>query len=489
MRTLTLLAATVLVATISGAQTPLTIDPTFEYFITPEWIEQWESRFSISDIALRPEGEIITSGNHLHPPGGVSGGPAGGTLLVDGSGAFVDSPFQSQGGSGKISMLTNLQYFYGYKRWNTTGERDFSFGQPGIPFIGLSDWHVFPDRSVLVGGRFKLEEDGLIEYGLIKVDEWGALDTTFTARKIGPGTSLDVERIHPLENGQYLLSGSFTTYEGEFSGPVLRINPDGSRDAEFYFPAWKGEVAAIHEQPDGKLILGGRFFMNDIPDTLKLVRVFHDGSLDHSFNNLVDYRTGNSPFSAMASGLNVLTPLNDGRFVVGGVFTHVDGQPRGCIACTDTLGNLLDCWAGGGLVPQDYTPGGGPIFGLGGFKCLSNGDCYIFGEYKGFIDANGLHARQCLMSRIYMPDVGVNEISVVQGALEVWPNPGVDQVLLKWPDQVIQEVIIRDANSKVVLTRRSTALAMEVDDLPTGAYSIEVRSSAGYRTTAKWIKQ
>ena len=492
MRTLTLLVAIVGVATTSGAQTPLTLDTTFEHFMTPEWIEQWGTgSFSVNDIALRSDGLLLTTGNRLRPPGGATGGGGGGVLLVNENGDYVESPFNS-GSGGRITELPNGQYFYGYKRWNATGERDFSFGYPDLPFQGTSDFHVYPDRTVLVGGMFKIEEDGLIEYGLIKVDEWGEYDPNFTARKIGPGTSRIVDRIFPLNNGQFLISGSFTTYEGEFSGPIIRINPDGTRDPGFYFPSWKGEVYERYEQPDGKLILGGRFFMNDFPDTVKVVRVLPDGSLDETFNNRVDYRTGTFSASAMAAGVNVLVPLGDGRMVVGGMFTHVDGEPRGSIACIDTLGDLLDCWAGGGLIPEGYTPGGGPYFGLAGFKCLSNGDCYIFGEYKGFIDANGLQHRQCIMSRIFVPSTEVREFAVGQHMLEVWPNPAEDKLNVQLPAGIDNGTLkINDALGRTVLRGMINGSRSEIDvsNLALGTYFVEFATGSAGLWTAKWIKQ
>ena len=493
MRTLALVMATIGVATTSGAQTPLTLDTTFEHFMTPEWIEQWGTgSFSVNDIALRPDGLLLLTGNRLRPPGDPSGGVVGGgVLLVDEQGDYVESPFNSSSG-GRITELPNGQYFYGYKRWNATGERDFSFGYPDLPFQGTSDFHVYPDRTVLVGGMFKIEEDGLIEYGLIKVDEWVEYDPNFTARKIGPGTSRIVDRIFPLNNGQFLISGSFTTYEGEFSGPIIRINADGTRDPGFYFPSWKGEVYERYEQPDGKLILGGRFFMNDFPDTVKVVRVLPDGSLDETFNNRVDYRTGNVALSAMASGVNVLTPLGDGRIVIGGLFTQVDGEPRGCIACIDTLGNLLDCWAGGGLIPESYAPSGFPYFGIAGFKCLPNGDCYIYGAYKGFIDANGLHPRQCVMSRIFMPSTGVGEAENTTGVLTVWPNPGVDLVTVSIPRTVGNGLVrILDPTGREVMRRNvfRTHMELDVSGLAEGTYVMELRDAAGKRIATKWIKQ
>jgi len=189
----------------------------------------------------------------------------------------------------------------------------------------------------------------------------------------------------------------------------------------------------------------------------------------------------------MASGVNVLTPLNDGRFVVGGLFTHVDGQPRGCIACTDTLGDLLDCWAGGGLVPEAYTPGGGPLFGLGGFKCLSNGDCYIFGEYKGFIDANGLHPRQCLMSRINLPDVGVENPLRTAPRTYLWYDNSSRAILFHTPGNgqfLVHDICGRRLREGVF---RSGTTTVDIGNLPSSVYFIQLAFHNGSLDQFKFI--
>lgn len=489
IKTIALLFSSLL-AMSGRAQIPLTIDPTFEYCVTPELIEQFGEGFKVYDLSLRADGTIITTGQRLQKVIYPWAGSGGGVLLIDHTGAFVPSPFSGPSSS-KISELPNGQYFYGYKRFENSGERDFSFGSPGLPYHSLGDWYVFDDRSVLVGGAFKLVPEGQIEYGLIKVDEWGLPDPSFTARKVGQGTSHVLDVLEPLSNGQFLANGSFSTYDGEFSGPVVRINADGSRDPSFYFPAWKGTIGVVLEQPDGKLILGGRFWMNDTPDTLKVVRILPDGSLDPTFNNTVDYRTGNNPYSAMVSGINVLTPLNDGRIVVGGMFDRIDGQMRSCIACIDTLGNLLDCWANGGLVPETYSPAGFPYAQLSGFECLSNGDCYLFGEYKGFIDANGLHPRQCLMSRIYMPDVAVAESAAATTTLTVWPNPGDDRLHFHTILGPAGTFDVRDATGRLVAHGNHGAgvTTVNTERLAPGPYTLSTFSPDGVRTSTKWIKQ
>lgn len=185
--------------------------------------------------------------------------------------------------------------------------------------------------------------------------------------------------------------------------------------------------------------------------------------------------------------------MNDGRIVVGGMFDRINGELRGCIACIDTLGNLLNCWANGGLVPEAYTPGGGPYFQLFGFKCLSNGDCYIFGEYMGFIDANGLHPRQCLMSRMYMPDVGINHGARQEPLMHLYPNPCDATLHIDITEVHLHRaaISILDIQGRRVLQVTETAFqnSVDVSALPSGCYLLKMDLPDGRTFTKHWSKQ
>lgn len=154
----------------------------------------------------------------------------------------------------------------------------------------------------------------------------------------------------------------------------------------------------------------------------------------------------------------------------------------------DTLGNLLDCWAGGGLMPVYVTPSGGPMMWLAGFEQLSNGDWYMYGQYKGFVDADGEHPDQVVMSRLHGPDV-VDERSAPT-TLHIWPNPGTGLVQLHWPGHEQFTVTFHDAVGRTVLKERVSngSYAAEVGELVSGMYSVQVVAASGERTSAKWTK-
>lgn len=128
---------------------------------------------------------------------------------------------------------------------------------------------------------------------------------------------------------------------------------------------------------------------------------------------------------------------------------------------------------------------------LYGFKCLANGECYIFGEYQGFTDANGFHPEQVLMSRMYMPDVGINSYTGATATLHVWPNPGTGSVHVTSDEHQIATIRFHDLQGRVVLQRTSGSgtTSIDVSSLPQGMYTVAVVRADGTRSATKWIKQ
>jgi uncharacterized delta-60 repeat protein len=123
--------------------------------------------------------------------------------------------------------------------------------------------------------------------------------------------SVWIETVIVQPDGKKLLDGyAVTTVWTEasvdyFSSPLFRrLNPDGSVDTSFTPP---GNVypSAIVLQPDGKMILVGNFTVNGTPSTV--MRLHSDGSVDAGF------QLGNGPPSASCLALQ-----SDGRIVVGG---------------------------------------------------------------------------------------------------------------------------------------------------------------------------
>jgi hypothetical protein len=503
LRTPTLLVAALVVATNSGAQVPLTIDTTFQFYYSAELMEYWSEYYSgagweptVGDVLLRNNGNVLATGNdqikRLHEL------PWGGQISVEFA-AYGDGSVLGYNPScaGRIIEIPNsdLLFANNRRRFNDCSS-DFSFGMADIYINQRSQvgWHIFEDRSGLSAGYFVITPSDTVASVLLKVDQWGDWDSTWTPHTAtnNGGSNVLGKQLVQLSNGQFLFNGRWTHYDGRPTGTIIRIHADGSQDTTFNTIAWSSEMAALHEQPDGKVVLGGQFRLVGIPDTLNLIRLNTDGSLDPSFNNFNHVRiNAPPPYAAMFSGINVLEPLDAGRLFIGGSFARVDDAPRSCMACVDTSGNLLDCWSGGGLHPMNYTASGGANVGLSGLKTLANGETYIYGCYKGITDATGYHPEQVCMSRFYMPHVGVTEQPMPRASLRIWPNPGGDALYLDHAGRLLLSLELRDALGRTLLERPSILNnnPIDVSSLAPGTYVVLALTGQGERLVSNWVKQ
>jgi uncharacterized delta-60 repeat protein len=142
-------------------------------------------------------------------------------------------------------------------------------------------------------------------------------------------------------DGKVLVGGRFNAYNGDGNAPdyLLRVNADGTLDTGFnYGPNTgfvhpqvddNGVVYALALQPDGKVVAGGRFeVFNGSSCPHHVARVNADGSLDVNFNfNGSGIR--DDSFNTDGLGrVEALLLLPNGKIMVGGVFTDYDDDGR-----------------------------------------------------------------------------------------------------------------------------------------------------------------
>jgi uncharacterized delta-60 repeat protein len=148
------------------------------------------------------------------------------------------------------------------------------------------------------------------------------LDTTFNAPFFA--TQVPPARGVLLSDGKYVLFWNIDTAADRDTGPLIRYNADGSFDTTFSFSrdyAGAGPVAAT---ADGKLIVGASRTIYGIPDPYQdrvndILRLNDDGSVDPTFG----------PAQASGGGeVRVVTINNDGTILVGGLFTEFNNDPN-----------------------------------------------------------------------------------------------------------------------------------------------------------------
>lgn len=164
------------------------------------------------------------------------------------------------------------------------------------------------DGKMILGGNFTSYNEQLYNR-IVRIFPDGSIDNTFNA---GSGFNGQINSMALQSDGKIIIAGSFTRFNNDSSViRIVRLMPDGSRD--FSFNPGTGTEAAIEEmliQPDGKILVGGRFTTFNGRDFLHLVRLNTDGSIDTSFN----IREG------FDKNVYSLALQSDGKIIVGGSF-------------------------------------------------------------------------------------------------------------------------------------------------------------------------
>jgi uncharacterized delta-60 repeat protein len=156
----------------------------------------------------------------------------------------------------------------------------------------------------------------------------GELDPTFDAGSVLDNSAYAIT-IQP--DGKLLIGGDFSTVPGLTRNRIARLNADGSGDPSFNPGAGAGgHVRSIALQPDGKILVGGWFTNFDGASHNRIVRLNGDGSLDSGFN------VGSGANDAIFS----VARQSDGKVLIGGYFTNVNGLSRSYIARLNADGSV-----------------------------------------------------------------------------------------------------------------------------------------------------
>lgn len=231
---------------------------------------------TIYSLALQPDGKIIVGGMFFKLDGRAS--RSIGRLMPDGA---LDTTFRAGRGANSDVHSVVLQ----------------------------------PDGRILVGGRFdSLAGKGRRRIGRLNPN--GTLDETFN-----PGRALDwfVYTVALQGSGHALIGGNFNTYNWVPRGRFARIRPTGALDTSFAMGTGASSFGApniqtIALQPNGGILMGGMFFMFNQFVRPMLVRLDANGNLDQSF--------GQS--GGPNDEVHHLTTQPDGSILVAGKFTAVD---------------------------------------------------------------------------------------------------------------------------------------------------------------------
>jgi uncharacterized delta-60 repeat protein len=227
----------------------------------------------------------------------------------------------------------------------TPGQLDTTF----VPAPGTNDAvNVVipqPDGKVIAAGRFTFANN-VARNRIARFNSNGSLDTTFD-----PGTGADGEITAAVlqPDGRIVVAGRFTSFNGIIHNRVCRLNANGSVDQTFGLGNGINNAAlALALQSDGRIIVGGQFTQVDLTLRNNLARLNTNGSVDLSFDPGPNGPSGD---------VNAIVIQPDGRIIIGGAFIGYNGFARGGIA--RVLGN--------GALDPSFDSGvgtGGNVFAL-----------------------------------------------------------------------------------------------------------------------------
>lgn len=223
------------------------------------------------------------------------------------------------------------------------------------------------DSGLLVGGNFNFYKTTSINR-IVKLDINGNIDTSFNVGTGFNGTVFDIVYDN-LDNTKYIVSGNFTTYNGVVTGPLVRLNSDGSLDLTFtpisafianrivpvtngYFivaesaserlrkinndgstdtsftsPGFNNTVRDVVELSSGGYMVVGDFTNASYP---RIVRLNANGTVNTSF----------VMGSSFNSNVFSIKQDNDGKLIVVGIFSTYKGVSFNRIIKLDLLGNI-----------------------------------------------------------------------------------------------------------------------------------------------------
>lgn len=299
-------------------------------------------------IAVQPDQQILLGGTFTNSPGDrlarlhPSGTRDTSFAPVVTGGSVYALAVQADGKilvGGNFTGL-NGQVRNALGRLHSDGSLDPTFSPGASAFFGagIQCLTIQPDDRILVGGYFDFLA-GQSRYCLGRLHPDGTLDSSFVPPTGGVGgTALEagVASMIVASNGDLIVAGELKETDPSWTTYVERLDSNGARlgriFANFAFggpPPPAAHVLSAVRQPDGGIILGGRFdWMENGQFRQNLARLDPDGLLDVNFTN-----SANNYVTALAVQA-------DGKVLVGGVFTTLAGQSRNGLGRLNPDGTL-----------------------------------------------------------------------------------------------------------------------------------------------------
>lgn len=307
-------------------------------------------RFSVTGLFVQSNDQIVVFGSFPS----FSGAACTGIVRLHNAGqldtGFNPAAFQEygvpatitgigQGPDGKLIVGGSFHSLGGVTannvaRLETSGARDTSFGgSGGGPHGGTVSMVLLRpgDAKMFLGGNFSAY-DGALASNLALANADGSVDDNYSEQAGGTGLGPHIYAVGIQADGKIVVAGLFSSFNGASHYNLVRLNPDATIDLSFNPSVGTARsVRALLIEPDGKIVIAGTFSGVNGVARGRVARLNADGTLDTSF----DPGTG-----ANGTAINALARDSAGNIYVGGSFTTFNGAPRLRVAKLSSSGAL-----------------------------------------------------------------------------------------------------------------------------------------------------
>jgi uncharacterized delta-60 repeat protein len=182
------------------------------------------------------------------------------------------------------------------------------------------------DGKLLIAGYFS-SYNGVWRNNLARLTATGANDSTYST--YGVNGFISAIALDPNTQSAVVV-GPFSQAGGYYTvtGSAKFVS-NGAYDSTFSSPSLTPYPYCVAVQSDGKILIGGAFTYVNGNYRPSLARLNPNGSVDTSFNAGTIYGT-----------VYAIKPMADGKILIGGLFTSVGGSPRTNLARLLSNGGL-----------------------------------------------------------------------------------------------------------------------------------------------------
>ncbi|MET3025476.1 T9SS type A sorting domain-containing protein [Flavobacterium sp. UW10123] len=370
---------------------------------------------------------------------------------------------------GAFNKFKNEDNFY-LIRLNSDGTKDNSFNIGTLGFSrDINTTVIQKDGKILVGGNFGSYQNKQ-QGRLIRLNTDGSKDTSFD---IGSGFNTDVLTIALQVDGKIIVGGKFQKYKGISQNYLIRLNNDGSKDETFDIGVGfgstytLGDIHSIIVQPDGKIIVGGKFsfFQGNIADGI--IRLNPDGSRDLTFKT-------NNNFTGYILSMAL---QKDGKILVAGGIS-----PR--IMRINSNGSFDSSF----IASQFNIPYFSISENDSSLKTVAlqnNGKIIIGGAFTSYKNDNA----SAFIIRLKGTEVVLSNEDFIKEkkSFSVWPNPVKNTLNINSLNESNYSVKIYDLLGRLIYTKENVNTSIDVSSFTSGLYLIKIKAENG-EASQKFIK-